>query len=248
MQKDMLITTTSHDEILGSESKYVAHAFSPSSPRGVVHRAFSVFLFHPRTSKMLLTRRASTKITFPNVWTNACCSHPLHGLSPSEVDSNTLQEVRDRGVNTEGVKNAAVRKLQHELGIKELDVSRFHFVTRFHYWAADTLTYGSNPEWGEHEIDYILFAVGDPGMELNGEEVSEVMWVGMEELKEMFEDPDMLWSPWFKGIMDRKGYEYWNNLDAIVSSGNDEYVDKEIRYFDPDREFYADYNLKSEDL
>ena len=48
--------------------------------------------------------------------------------------------------------------------------------------------------------------------------------------------------------MDRKGYEYWNNLDAIVSSGNDEYVDKEIRYFDPDREFYADYNLKSEDL
>ena len=55
------------------------------------------------------------------------------------------------------------------------------------------MTYGSNPEWGEHEIDYILFAVGDPGMELNGEEVSEVMWVGMEELKEMFEDPDMLW-------------------------------------------------------
>lgn len=57
----------------------------------------------------------------------------------------------------------------------------------------------------------------------------------------MFETPGLLWSPWFKGIMDRKGYEYWKNLDDIVK-GDEKYVDKEIRYFDPDKEFYAEYN------
>jgi len=28
--------------------------------------------------ELLLQRRASEKITFPNLWTNTCCSHPLH--------------------------------------------------------------------------------------------------------------------------------------------------------------------------
>ena len=34
---------------------------------------------------------------------------------------------------------------------------------------------------------------------------------------------------------------YWKNLDDIVK-GDEKYVDKEIRYFDPDKEFYAEYN------
>ena len=50
-----------------------------------------------------------------------------------------------------GAKNAAVRKLEHELGIKRgsVDQSEFRFLTRFHYWAADTITYGAKTEWGE---------------------------------------------------------------------------------------------------
>jgi len=55
-------------------------------PRGILRRAFSVFLFNSE-GKLLLQQRAPTKITFPNVWTNTCCSHPLFGYNPTEVDN-----------------------------------------------------------------------------------------------------------------------------------------------------------------
>lgn len=46
-------------------------------PHNLLHRAFSVFLFRPCDGKLLLQRRADEKITFPGMWTNTCCSHPL---------------------------------------------------------------------------------------------------------------------------------------------------------------------------
>ena len=52
------------------------------------------------------------------------------------------------------VQRAAVRKLQHELGIppQQLPLSGFRFLTRLHYCAPDTGTYGPEAEWGEHEV------------------------------------------------------------------------------------------------
>lgn len=41
--------------------------------RGLLHRAFSVFLFDSN-NRLLLQQRASEKITFPDLWTNTCCS------------------------------------------------------------------------------------------------------------------------------------------------------------------------------
>lgn len=128
--------------------------FDTAKPRGTCHRAFSVFLFDEQ-GRLLLQQRAKAKITFPGVWTNTCCSHPLVGYSPTEVD--TPADVAS-GL-TPGVKRAAVRKLKHELGIEAHQVpeAAFKFLTRLHYWAADTITHGPSAEWGEHEIDYILF-------------------------------------------------------------------------------------------
>lgn len=107
--------------------------------RGLLHRAFSVFLFDDQ-NRLLLQQRASEKITFANMWTNTCCSHPL-GI-PGETGV-------ELGESIEGAKRAAQRKLDHELGIKkeQVPLDKFHFLTRIHYKAP------SDGKWGEHESE-----------------------------------------------------------------------------------------------
>ena len=87
MRKDEVILVDEQDRVTGSDSKYKAHTFNSKQPRGLLHRAFSVFLFDD-DNQLLLQRRANCKITFPGVWTNTCCSHQLHGYEPSEIDSD----------------------------------------------------------------------------------------------------------------------------------------------------------------
>ena len=105
--------------------------------KGLLHRAFSVFLFNSQ-NELLLQQRASEKITFPDMWTNTCCSHPL-GV-PGEGGAELKEAVM-------GVKRAAQRKLDHELGVKkaQVPIENFKFLTRIHYKAP------SDGKWGEHE-------------------------------------------------------------------------------------------------
>ena len=55
--------------------------------KGLLHRAFSAFIFRPSDGKLLLQQRASEKITFPDMWTNTCCSHPLDDFPADVRDS-----------------------------------------------------------------------------------------------------------------------------------------------------------------
>ena len=61
-------------------------------------------------------------------------------MSPNEVDTTCVDG------KVLGVKHAAIRKLDHELGIppSQLNLDQFKFLTRLHYWAADTVTHGPN--------------------------------------------------------------------------------------------------------
>ena len=132
MLKDQCILLDMDDNIIGCDNKYETHIFCPQRPRAKLHRAFSVFLFNDN-NELMLQQRAATKITFPNVWTNTCCSHPLSGFGGSEMDT---PEAVAKG-NPEGVMRAAVRKLLHELGVPEdqVPIAKFKFLTRLHYWA-----------------------------------------------------------------------------------------------------------------
>lgn len=125
--------------------KCVANPYPPGHlmtniDKGLLHRAFSVFLFNDK-NELLLQQRASEKITFPDMWTNTCCSHPLS--IPSETGSNLVDSIA-------GAKRAAQRKLDHELGIKieQVPFDDFHFLTRIHYKAP------SDGKWGEHESEF----------------------------------------------------------------------------------------------
>lgn len=60
------------DEPIGEMEKLQAHE------AGVLHRAFSIFIFNCK-NEMLLQKRADEKYHSGGLWTNACCSHPRPG-------------------------------------------------------------------------------------------------------------------------------------------------------------------------
>ena len=105
MKNELCFHVDSNDNILGTLSKYEAHRIDPSTSKAPLHRAFSVFLLSPDASQLLIQQRSEHKITFPSLWANTCCSHPIAGLGEDTEDVVT------------GVVKAARRKLQHELGI-----------------------------------------------------------------------------------------------------------------------------------
>ena len=192
----------------------------------MLHRAFSVFLFD-KDNKLLLQQRAASKITFPSLWTNTCCSHPLYGYEPTEVDNDA--DTASGAVP--GAKRAAIRKLQHELGVppEQVPAAAFKYLTRLHYCAADEFAENqamSGGPWGEHEMDYILFIKPDGPVTVaaNPEEIDDVRWVTREELREMMDPASGLrWSPWFRIIAEKFLDTWWAELDETI--GTDKHVD-----------------------
>ena len=85
---EQVIVVSGADEATGVMEKMEAHQ------KGLLHRAFSVFIFDKK-GRMLLQRRAPQKYHGAYLWTNACCSHPR----PNEL-----------------VQTAATRRLQEEMG------------------------------------------------------------------------------------------------------------------------------------
>lgn len=229
MGADNCIMVDAKDNIIGVSSKDVAHRRTKDGETLLesfrLHRAFSVFLFDER-NRLLLQQRAHSKITFPLVWTNTCCSHPLHGQDPPEVDGP--EDVASGAVP--GVKRAAIRKLEHELGIRpgKLHANSLKFCTRLHYCAADS----TEPEpdlWGEHELDYILLAKADVDLKPNPEEVEAVRYVDPEELAEMMDaSSGISWSPWFRILAERFLPTWWANLETALHS--DEFLDGQIHH------------------
>jgi isopentenyl-diphosphate delta-isomerase len=102
--KDAVILVNEQDEQIGLMPKLEAHV------KGLLHRAFSVFLFNTQ-GQLLLQQRAFGKYHSEGLWSNTCCSHPM---AEEEIHS------------------AAHRRLMEEMGLK----TDLRFLYSFLYKAA----------------------------------------------------------------------------------------------------------------
>ena len=59
--------------------------------KGVLHRAFSVFILN-RQNALMLQQRAWDKYHSPGLWTNTCCSHQREGEDSLAAGKRRLQE------------------------------------------------------------------------------------------------------------------------------------------------------------
>lgn len=104
-EDEPLICVDANDNVIGHASKAVCH-----DGVGVLHRAFSVFLFNAR-GELLLQQRSAKKRLWPLWWANTCCSHPRRG---------------------EQTADAAVRRVREELGLR----AELTFTHEFTYHAS----------------------------------------------------------------------------------------------------------------
>ena len=72
MSKEKVILVDENDTQVGLMPKLEAHQ------KGLLHRAFSVFIFN-NNHQLLLQKRAVSKYPSGGLWTNTCCSHPREG-------------------------------------------------------------------------------------------------------------------------------------------------------------------------
>ena len=146
---------------IGAFDKALVHG--PDTP---LHLAFSCYLFDA-AGRMLLTRRALSKATWPGVWTNACCGHPRPGEDPVA---------------------AVARRVRTELGVEPRGIRLV--LPDFRYRAVDAAG------MVEHERCPVFFAELDGDPRPHPDEVLSWAWVEPAAFLETAERAPFLLSPW----------------------------------------------------
>lgn len=165
--EEQVVLISENDEVLGLMDKMQAHE------NGILHRAFSVFLFNDK-GEVLLQRRAADKYHSPNQWTNAVCSHP-------RAEENYLQ--------------GAHRRMKEELGIEAEITPKFHFIYKANVggnlWEHELDHVFTGSYTGEFnlnkdevsEVRYISMNALDEEMKLNPENFTEWFKIILQEYK-----------------------------------------------------------------
>jgi isopentenyl-diphosphate delta-isomerase len=165
-----LVLVDKKDSVLGYKEKFATHKIPVP-----LHRAISIVIFNKDKTKMLITKRASTKPTWPGFWTNAVCSHPY----PKE----TYQKAAERRIYEE---------LRFKTPLKE--------VFFFSYKAEM-----SNKVWGEHELDHVFTGIYEGPVKPDPNESSGYEWIRITDLKKDVKANPQKYSPWFMIILRKLG-------------------------------------------
>jgi isopentenyl-diphosphate delta-isomerase len=173
MSAEQVILVDENDKPVGVAEKMEAHE------KGLLHRAFSVFIFNS-SGEMLLQQRALNKYHSPGLWSNACCSHPQPG---------------------EETRVAAQRRLKEELEFTTPLKKIFDFI----YKAAfdNKLT--------EYEFDHVFAGVYDDQIDFNKEEVMEVCYKDVKEIRHSLQTHPEKYTVWFHLAFPK--LEHWWNPD-----------------------------------
>jgi isopentenyl-diphosphate delta-isomerase len=106
MSEEKVILVDKNDNQVGLMPKLEAHE------KGILHRAFSIFIFNSKY-ELLLQKRASSKYHSGGLWTNTCCSHPREGEDTLDAANRRLDE--EMGIKT------SLRKVYDFIYKAELD-------------------------------------------------------------------------------------------------------------------------------
>jgi isopentenyl-diphosphate Delta-isomerase len=158
---EQVVLLDNDGKVIGAADKATVH--TASTP---LHLAFSCHVFDA-SGRVLVTRRALTKLTWPGVWTNSFCGHPAPGESQED---------------------AIARRASVELGITVSAVSLV--LPDFRYRAIDASGIVEN------EICPVYRAVTEDAVVANPAEVSEWQWVDPESLTAAAVAAPYAFSPW----------------------------------------------------
>ncbi len=179
-----LILVDEQDNETGYGEKMAVHR------KGLLHRAFSVFIFDWKTRRMLLQRRAFGKYHSGGLWSNACCSHPRANEKMERCLSDRLWDELGLRVNLRIV-DPDERRASPGAGNVIYFCGKFTYHVRF-------------GEISEDEIDHVFLycppddPFGNSEPAFDPEEVEELKWVPMEELEAWMEQKPEDFSAWFR--------------------------------------------------
>lgn len=158
--KDYVVLVDEKNHPIGTMEKLAAH--NKNTP---VHRGFSLFLFN-KNGELLLQQRSGKKKTWPLVWSNSVCGHPMIDEAPTD---------------------AAQRRLAFELGIKKAEIIMMLPDYRYRCEKDGVV---------ENEFCPVMIGISEEKGHLNPDEVEAVKWIPWEEwLAEVKARPDD-YSPW----------------------------------------------------
>lgn len=197
---ELLFTVSSADNILGFAPKLYCHTKSNHSPYGICHRAFSLFLFDKCNGDLLIQRRSFQKMTFPGLWSNTICSHPIVGKCMKELDGAI------------GIFRAVSRRFNIEMSydIPAKVQQSLKCIGRVYYKA------DSSSEYCENEIDYIV--IGEVNREdifinkYNTDEIFEIEFISLNKLRAQITAKPLQFTPWFRKVIEQELIQNWSKM------------------------------------